>query len=280
MQNDFIIECPDGKSLTATHFGKVGRPAVIVSPAVGTQRGYYSKFALSLVEQGFQVVTFDYRGIGQSKVRMDDTSATMTSWGEVDLSSVINWVEKAEDSHEVFLVGHSVAGQLFPLAPNSSKVKAAYFVASQTAASNYWSGPQKLTVDLLWNFILPATTTLTGKLPSWAYGGKYDLPKYVAEEWASWGKHKNGVIQDSEHRAKAFKEVNIPMRFISISDDRLLAPRKAVERLYNQYGSSFKDHQHWYPEDFGKKSIGHFGFFRSSNSEMWQDVHLWLKRHV
>lgn len=280
MQNDFMIECGDGQNISATHFGLAGSPAVIMSPAVGTQRKYYSKFALSLVEQGFQVVTFDYRGIGDSKIEMDDNSATLSNWGEQDLSSVIEWISKTENNPEILLVGHSVAGQLFPLATNSSKVKAAYFIASQTAASSYWSGPQKISVKLLWNLILPTTTTLTGKLPSWAYGGKYDLPKNVALEWATWGKHKNGVIQDCESRAKAFKEINIPMRFISLSDDRLLAPRKAVERLYHQYGSPFKDHQHWYPEDFGKKSIGHFGFFRSSNSEMWQDAHLWLKRHV
>jgi predicted alpha/beta hydrolase len=46
MQNDFMIDCEDGKRLGATHFGNEGKPAVIVSSAVGTQRGYYSKFAM------------------------------------------------------------------------------------------------------------------------------------------------------------------------------------------------------------------------------------------
>lgn len=280
MQNDFLIECEDAKQIVATHFGHFGNPYVIVSPAVGTKRGYYANFASSLVSQGFQVVTFDYRGIGESKMKMDDESATLTSWGEKDLNAVIEWIWSNEGNPKIFLVGHSVAGQIFPLAPSRSKVQAAYFIGSQSVARQYWSGTKKWSVELLWNIVLPAATSLTGKLPSWAYGGKHDLPKYVAKEWASWGKHKNGVIQDCEKRAKAFKEISIPLRFISISDDRLLAPKKAVEKLYEQYGSVNKEHQHWFPEDFGKTSIGHFGFFRSSNSDMWNDAHLWLKRHL
>ncbi|WP_436517037.1 alpha/beta hydrolase family protein [Ekhidna sp. To15] len=280
MQNDFMIRCEDGKNIVATHFGLEGLPAVIVAPAVGAARGYYSKFAQSLVEQGFQVVTFDYRGIGESKVEKKDIDTTLSSWGEQDLSAVIDWLCKHEEDPNISLIGHSIAGQLFPLAKNKSYVRAAYFVASQTASSIYWSGAQKLTVDLLWNLILPITTSITGKLPSWAYGGKHDLPKYVATEWATWGKHQNGVLQDCPKRARAYKEVDIPLRFISIDDDQLLAPKRAVERLYDQYGSINKDHQHWFPGDFDKKSIGHFGFFRSANKEMWQDVHLWLKRHI
>lgn len=280
MQNDFMIECADGVNIVATHFGHEGKPAVVISSAVGTKRGYYAKFALSLVEQGFQVVTFDYRGMGESKLKMNDEVATMSSWGEKDLSAVIDWLCKFEHNPHISLVGHSVAGQIFPLAKSKDKVKAAYFIASQTASSKYWSGSQKLSVNVLWNFILPTATTLTGKLPSWAYGGKYDLPKHVANEWAKWGRHENGVLQDCSERAEAFKEVNIPLRFVSIEDDNLLAPKKAVKRLYEQYGSADKDHQHWFPEDFGMPKIGHFGFFRPNNSEMWKEAHHWLKRHL
>lgn len=280
MQNDFMIKCEDGKDIAATHFGHEGLPAVIISSAVGTTRGYYAKFAQSLVNHGFQVVTFDNRGIGESKAHMDDVDATLSSWGEKDLAAVINWICIHENEPHISLVGHSVAGQLFPLAKNRSYIRAAYFIASQTAASKYWSGRQRLSVNLLWNLILPATTSITGKLPSWAYGGKHDLPKHVATEWATWGKHQNGVLQDCPERVRAFKEIDIPLRFISIDDDHLLAPKRAVAQLFDQYGSVKKDHQHWFPADFGKKSIGHFGFFRSANQEMWQDVHLWLKRHV
>lgn len=275
-----MIKCGDGKLIAATHYGFEGSPMVIVSPALGTQRGYYQAFANFLFENGFQVLTFDYRGVGESKMSLTDPEATLTNWGEQDLTAVIQWSHDHDPKQPITLVGHSVAGQLFPLAKNKHLVKAAYFVASQTASNYYWENPQRWGVKLFWNLILPTTTTLTGKLPSWAYGGKYDLPKYAATEWAEWGRHKNGIVQDCEARRRSFKNIMIPLRFISLQDDKMLAPQKAVVQLMDQYGSPRKEHYHWYPDDFGKKSIGHFGFFRAENKELWQDVQLWLARYV
>ncbi len=279
MQQDLSLTCGDGTKISATHFGELGQPLVIISSAVGTNKEYYFKFAQYLAKSEFQVITFDYRGIGQSKGTEDPSSVCLSNWGEQDLTAVIDWADQFGETRQILLVGHSIAGQIFPLAKNKEKVRAAYFVASQTASSLYWTGAQKLSVKLFWNLTLPATTTLTGKLPGWAYGGKQDLPKYVATEWAKWGRHKNGVIQDCAKRLSNFREVQIPVRFISISDDKLLAPRSAVEKLVAQYGSQRKEHYHWYPDEFGLKSIGHFGFFRSSNAELWEDARLWLMRH-
>lgn len=280
MQYDFLLTCEDGIKISATHFGYEGSPLVIISSAVGTDRGYYSKFAKYLVENKFQVITFDYRGIGESQTSRNDQSTCLSNWGEQDLTAVIKWAHTNTRQSSILLVGHSIAGQIFPLAKNKNLVSAAYFVASQTAASRYWSGTHKLSIKLFWNLMLPATTTLTGKLPAWTYGGKQSLPKYIAKEWAQWGKHKNGALQDCQVREKLFKEIDIPLRFISLSDDKLLAPKSAVERLVEQYGSSYKEHFHWYPDEFGKKAIGHFGFFRSANEELWEDVNLWLGRHI
>lgn len=280
MQNDFLLTCEDGTKISATHYGYSGLPLVIVSSAVGTNRGYYANFAKYLVENNFQVITFDYRGTGDSKVKNSDPSVSLTNWGEQDLSTIIDWASANAQHSTLLLVGHSIAGQVFPLAKNKEKITAAYFVASQTASSAYWTGSHKLSVKLFWNLMLPATTSITGKLPAWAYGGKQSLPKHLAVEWAKWGKHKNGVLQDCQERAKAFKGVQIPLRFISMSDDKLLAPKRAVEKLVEQYGSPKKEHFHWYPDEFGQKTIGHFGFFRSYNAEMWQDARLWLERHI
>ena len=279
MQNDFLLTCEDGTKISASHFGAKGSPIVIISSAVGTKKEYYFNFATYLAEQNFQVITFDHRGIGKSK-NVGDRDCSLSSWGEQDLTAVINWAEKEAETNAILLIGHSIAGQIFPLAKNNQKVRAAYFVASQTASSYYWTGTHKLSIKLFWNLMLPASTTLTGKLPGWAYGGKEDLPKDLAQEWAKWGKHKNGVLQDCTKRLGSFRKVQIPLRFISIDDDKLLAPKTAVEKLVDQYGSGIKEHYHWYPDEFGKKSIGHFGYFRSSYAELWEDAKLWLMRHV
>ncbi|WP_420575525.1 alpha/beta fold hydrolase [Ekhidna sp.] len=280
MQNDFMIKCGDGKLIAATHYGDEGLPMVIVSSALGTSRRFYDAFAKFLLQKGFQVLTFDYRGVGDSKSRKDDPDVKVSKWGSEDLTAVINWVKTYEPDQWIALVGHSIAGQIFPLAKNKKEVQAAYFVASQTASAYYWDSAHRWKVEVFWNLLFPATTNLTGKLPSWAYGGKYDIPKFAAMEWAEWGKHVNGVLQNSENRIRAFRDTQIPLRFISMDDDKILAPKRAVERLMEQYGGSRKEHHHWYASDFNKRKIGHFGFFQKENFEMWDDVHLWLKRYV
>src|SRR5476649_328120 len=66
------IPCRDGYRLV----GRLWRPAhgcgsgtVIVNPATGVLARYYHHFARFLTEQGFTVLTYDYRGIGESRPR-------------------------------------------------------------------------------------------------------------------------------------------------------------------------------------------------------------------
>ncbi len=68
--------------------------------------------------------------------------------------------------------------------------------------------------------------------------------------------------------------------FISIEDDNLLAPKKAVEELAESYGSRTKKHEHLRPADLGLKSIGHFDFFKSRNSELWAMADQWYQQHT
>ena len=48
-----------------TFFAK--RPVVIINPATSVHSRYYSHFANYLYANGFDVVTYDYRGIGNSR---------------------------------------------------------------------------------------------------------------------------------------------------------------------------------------------------------------------
>ena len=43
------------------------RPVVVIAPATSVHSRYYHRFADHLFQQGFDVLTFDYRGIGHSR---------------------------------------------------------------------------------------------------------------------------------------------------------------------------------------------------------------------
>ena len=252
---------------------------VIIAAATAVRRAYYEKFAQFLARHGLHAVTFDYRGIGGSRpAKLKGFRAAMHQWGELDLAGVIQWASEVLPSRRLLLVGHSVAGQMLPLADNNPRVSAAYFVASQSAYWRLWRGKERFTVFVLWHLVIPLLTKLLGYLPGWALGHAEDLPVGIAREWARWARRPDYILSHDSSVREKFQGVNIPLRFVSFNDDALIAPRPAVEALAGWYGSAHKEHVHVYPEELGVKAIGHFGFFREAMRDtLWREAVAWLK---
>jgi predicted alpha/beta hydrolase len=77
------IAAADGYSLGATLFAPVAPKGVVVNAAMGVKRGFYARFGAHLAARGFTVVTYDYRGIGDSRpARLRGLSARLQDWGE------------------------------------------------------------------------------------------------------------------------------------------------------------------------------------------------------
>jgi len=70
MMEKTIITCDDGYRLTGHFFRPatdVPRGAVLIAPATGFRHQVYFSFATWLSEQGFAVLAFSNRGIGDSR---------------------------------------------------------------------------------------------------------------------------------------------------------------------------------------------------------------------
>ncbi|MEC8374549.1 MAG: alpha/beta hydrolase, partial [Pseudomonadota bacterium] len=89
---DITIVCADNTPLAASLFSPTTSPtaAVMIGPATGIKRQFYSAFAAYLCEQGFGVITFDNRGIGGSvKSSVKQSDASLVTWGEQDMPAVL-----------------------------------------------------------------------------------------------------------------------------------------------------------------------------------------------
>ncbi|MCI0691802.1 alpha/beta fold hydrolase [candidate division KSB1 bacterium] len=280
-KENLTISAVDGFRLAATLFrGRTDdEPLAIIAAATAVQRSYYEKFAQFLAQNGFHALTFDYRGIGSSRPENHKGfHAEMHEWGALDLAGVIDWITAVVAPSQILLVGHSVAGQIFPFAKNNHRVSAAYFVASQSAYWKLWNGKERATVFALWHFSIPLATKLFGYLPGWVLGNGEDLPAGVAREWARWARHPDYLLSHDVSVWKKFQRVNIPLKFMSFTDDALIAPKRAVQAIASWYGSADKEYRHIHPKEIGAKAIGHFGFFRESFREtLWQEALAWLK---
>lgn len=248
---------------------------LIVSPAIGVSRRFYKAIATYFFNLKYSVISFDYYGMIDRK-NLREEKIRLCDWGFKDIDSIIEYATKQFPKQELYFLGHSIAGQVFPLAKRSNTIKAAFFVASQNVSNTNWSGFSKFKVNAFWHLVIPFCIWVFSHLPAMAYGGKYDLHKSIALQWAKWGKSKSGILSQVPKALSRYKNLNVPTKFISFSDDDILAPLKSVEHLFESYGTPFKTHKHIHPEEIGMKSIGHFNFFKKECDLLWPEVDSWF----
>ncbi len=238
---------------------------VIIGSALGVPQRFYKHIAAHLATEGFEVVTFDYLGIGESMEVSCADECNLLNWGARDLYTVIEFCRQEYPKKEIHFLGHSISGQLLPFASNAPEIKSACLVASQNVSRTNWTGKDRLILELFWNAILPISNSLFNGMPGWAYGGNFKIPKKVAHQWSQWAKTKHGAIRAVQGGAKFYQRMHMPVMLFSIEKDNLLAPIKSVKTLVSNYGSNAV-HRHI------NEPLGHFGFFRKQNYLHWQGI--------
>lgn len=280
------IPSRDGFPLVASRFhpadGNAAAPIVLINAATGVKRGYYRHFAAYLAADGFEVLTYDYRGIGDSRpASLRGFAATMAQWGTEDLSGVLAWLATTMPARPVLAVGHSVGGQIVGLTPENHRLAALYGVAAQCGYWGLWPAPRKYMLLPFWFLLLPSLTALLGYFPSSRLGLGEDLPAEVAREWARWcGNRRYMVDRRGAPLPQTFDRFTAPLCALSFADD-VFAPRAAVARLVSFYTAAPCEHRHLAPGEVGVARIGHFGFFQERfRDTLWQPARAWLRAHV
>ncbi len=262
----------DGFTLAGREYlpARNSSPYVLIAPAVAVKQRFYDKYARFLCERGFGVVTFDYRGIGDSRPRrLAGFDARMQDWGAQDLAGVIDWVA-ARAGGRVLAVGHSAGGQLLGLAANNHKIRGLLAIAAQSGYWGLWPFPRKYWMAALWYVLMPGLTRVFRYFPGKHLGLAEDLPAGVALEWARWSRSPAYIAQ-----REYFDRFPGAIRYYSFADDSY-APRRAVESLIGCYSHARKEGFHVSPRALGAARIGHFGFFREPL--LWSETADWLAR--
>ena len=276
---DCEITATDGFSLAATIYQAVHGccKVVIMLPAIGNMRSQYRDYALYLAENGWTAVTFDYRGIGESKRgRLSGSTASLRDWGEKDVAGVIDWVHDHFHPQWCAAVAHSVGAQVLGFARNHDRVDALLAIAAQKGYWKNWGcGLQWVVAGFF--AVVPVLVKLWGYLPM-RLAGSQDLPPNVALEWRRWGVHPDFVDEQWRPLNNRFRTFTSPILSISFSDDRYLAPRRSVEALLKIYSRAPSEHRHVTPQEFGVSKIGHSAFFiKGVCPRLWRATLEWLE---
>ena len=87
------------------------RPVVIINAATSVRCRHYSRFADYLFANGFDVITYDYRGIGESRpASMKTLQASWSDWGALDFEAMLMRAQREFPGQPIDVVGHSFGG--------------------------------------------------------------------------------------------------------------------------------------------------------------------------
>jgi predicted alpha/beta hydrolase len=277
------LKCSDGVTLVGhfwAHKGNYRLGVVIVNPATGVVAGYYHRYAAFLTEWGFDVLTYDYRGIGLSRPpQMRGCPFRWRDWGEKDFDGVLKFVESRCANVPIYVVGHSFGGVIPGLAESGSHVYRILTVGAQFAYWRDYQRSRRLHLFLKWHVVMPVVTALFGYFPGKRFGWLEDLPAGVANEWSSQRSRfeLSYPLHEREDVLRRFRNVTAPILAITVSDDELGTPC-AVRRTLAYYRSSRSEHVVLNPSDFGEEATGHFGLFHCRHaSGFWIDTVMWLR---
>jgi predicted alpha/beta hydrolase len=274
------IPALDGLPLGATLFEPVtprGRKAVLIASATGVKRERYRQFAMFLASRGWSAITFDYRGIGDSRTgHVKALPHTMSEWGSKDIAGVIDWIENNWAPSNLVVVAHSVGGQVLPFAPNHDRVRALLTIGCQKGYWKLWSGLDRYRCLAFW-LLMPILVRALGYMPM-GFVDCEDLPPRVALEWCRWGLNHDFVDENGFSLNQHHAAFRAPILAYSFADDTY-APRRAVDKILEFYRGAAREHRHIDARQLGATTIGHSGFFTDPvSAPLWHDACEWLSR--
>ena len=270
------IRCADGVELAATRFAGGDRIAVLIAPALGVPRRFYDAFAQYLAGRGCDVLSFDYRGLGESGGGCDPASIRLSDWARLDLDAALRWLWEHTPAHRRVLVGHSLGGQLPGLTPESEGLSAIVMIGASAPYPRLYPLRPRLRMLLLWRVLVPLLTQGRSHFPARRIGfSSVDVPAGPMRDWARWGLCRDYLFDPALGLdTSRYARLSLPLLAYSFADDDY-AVRPAVEALLQRYTAACIEHRHIGRPREGR--IGHFGYFHPRMCDsLWRDTADWL----
>jgi predicted alpha/beta hydrolase len=276
------IPCSDGVVLHG-HLWRAatgGAGQVIVNPATGVLARYYHRYARFLAGHGFDVLTYDYRGIGLSRPqRLKGCGYRWRDWGERDVDAALCFMRERRSDGPLGIVGHSIGGFLPGMAAHGPLIDRMLTVGAQYAWCGDYALRRRLALVWRWHMAMPAATAACGYFPGKRLGWLEDLPAGVANEWSFRGPRFERSHPPGEREAVLARmaAVRAPILAVAVSDDEL-GTLPAIRRTLAYYTGAERTAVLLQPSDYGRAAIGHFNLFHDMHrAGFWMETLAWLK---
>jgi predicted alpha/beta hydrolase len=273
------LRASDGYQLTGSHFEAESDQYIVMAGATGVPRGFYRRFAQFAQQRGVNVITTDYRGIGDSKpATLRGFEMQYADWSRYDLAAAVDYASARGD---VFLVGHSLGGHALGQLPSPNIIQAAYICGTGAGWSGWMPRVERVRVWTMRNVLGPILTSILGYQPMSKLGMGEDLPLGVYRDWKKWCGFPHYFFDDesAQHITNGFASVRIPIAAAVATDD-LWAPPTSRDAFFKGYTNAALEHIDLQPTQLGVAQVGHMGYFRPSVGEqLWPKMLAWLAHH-
>ena len=271
------IECKDNYKLAAQFYpaNNHSKPyPVLICPATGITKVFYHAFAEWLNQQGYAVLSFDFRGIGESlHGAIKDSTASIADWGMLDIPAAIDTLLARTQAEKVIIIGHSAGGQLLGITPNYQKVAKVLAIAGSTGHVKDLKGKTKLLAPVMFNVVFPLSSLVKGYGATQFIGMGENLPKQVAKQWAEFCS-KPGYVTNTIGKT-VFEDyhanIQCPITALAATDDEI-ATRANVKDLLRLYPNAPTKFIELNPQQLGYKQIGHMLMFKKSHHKLWSII--------
>lgn len=248
---------------------------LIIAGATAVPQGFYKRFAQFAAARGFDTLTLDYRGIGQSRPPvLAGFRMNLLDWARLDLAAAVEAM--AGDDVPLYLVGHSYGGHAFGLLPNHHKIAGFYVFGTGAGWHGYMPFVERLRVLTMWNVVFPLLTWWKGYCPWKMLGLGEDLPVDAYRQWRYWCKFPHYFFDDPAMRGieRDYAAVRTPIVAANALDDLWASPRSrdAFIQGYRNAPLTRKDLD---PGQAGGK-VGHMGYFRQAAEPLWDGALNWF----
>jgi predicted alpha/beta hydrolase len=280
IEERIIFPALDGYQLVGTLYqSKDSAPpsrVIVFNTGGGIAAVKYRRFARFMADAGVPVLTYDYRGIGESRPsRLPGFSAVLEDWTEHDCGGAIAWLRFRYPDAEMAGVAHSVGTLLFGGAPNVSELTHFVMICPHTGYVGDYRAGYRLPMALLWHGVMPALTRLFGYFPGRLLRLGDDIPSGIALQWAA---RKTPHLRPEATDPSGIRGQLVIARCMALCGRALLLSVRddafATEAGARRFLSNFPNlcAERWVvsPEDAGIRRLGHFGVFRAgARSYVW-----------
>ena len=258
------------------------RGLVLIHPATAVTQGFYEAFARYLCGLGLHVLTYDYRGTGESRPHgpngLRGFEVTMSQWMLEDVGAVTRWAAARFPGLPLLAVGHSVGGHAIGLSPETGRLRGALLVATHAGITRTIRGrAERLRVWCVMRLLAPVLCAVCGYMPARRIGLGEDLPRGVMLEWSRWTALPRYFFDDPAlDAAGRMAQVRIPLLALGFDDDPWANPR-AMDILLSRYTAAPPERRQVDARALGLPGIGHMGFFRRRcEAALWGEAGAWL----